>query len=126
MDLKLEQYRKAHGMTQKELAKALKKSVGTIQSWESGASYPNAEAIWNICELFGTDPNTFLGWYERHPNDVPPAVYEDARQKRMNEAYARLSDTAKDLASGAVIGMMQNDCAREAEEVHGGVSEGAA
>ena len=33
MDLKLEQYRKAHGMTQKELAKALKKSVGTIQSW---------------------------------------------------------------------------------------------
>ena len=44
----------------------------------------------------------------------------------MNNAYARLSETAKDLAAGAVIGMMQNDCARGEEEVQADVDEGAA
>lgn len=74
MNLKLRQYREAEGLTQKQFAKAIKKSTGTIQSWERGDSYPNAEAIWDMCIHFDTDPNTFLGWYDEHPREETPGL----------------------------------------------------
>lgn len=73
MNLKLREYRERSGLTQKQFAREMKKAVGTIQSWESGDSYPNAEAICLMCEFFGTDPNDFLGWYDEHPEDRPSA-----------------------------------------------------
>lgn len=74
MNLKIREFRDGLGLTQKQFAKSIKKSVGTIQSWEAGDSYPNAEAICVMCELFGTDPNTLLGWYDDHPQDAPKAA----------------------------------------------------
>lgn len=71
MNLKLREYRERSGLTQKQFAREIKKAVGTIQSWEAGDSYPNAEAICLMCDFFGTDPNDFLGWYDEHPNDRP-------------------------------------------------------
>lgn len=79
MNFKLEQFRKANGMTQKELAMAVHKSIGTIQSWENGTSYPNAEALYDLCTLFNTDANTLLGWYDTHPReDAPPLAADEA------------------------------------------------
>ena len=66
MNLKLRSYREARGLTQQSLAKAIGKSFRTIQSWERGESYPNAEAICLMCDFFKTDPNTFLGWWDDH------------------------------------------------------------
>ena len=74
MNLKLREFREHLGLTQKQLAKEMKKSVGTIQSWEGGFSSPNAEALWNMCEFFGTDPNEILGWYDEHPGDRPSSA----------------------------------------------------
>lgn len=71
MNLKLREYRERSGLTQKQFAREIKKAVGTIQSWEAGDSYPNAEAICLMCDFFGTDPNDFLGWYDEHPDDRP-------------------------------------------------------
>lgn len=71
MNLKLREYRERSGLTQKQFAREIKKAVGTIQSWEAGDSYPNAEAICLMCDFLGTDPNDFLGWYDEHPNDRP-------------------------------------------------------
>lgn len=73
MNLKLREYRERSGLTQKQFAREIKKAVGTIQSWEAGDSYPNAEAICLMCDFFGTDPNDFLGWYDDHPEDRPSA-----------------------------------------------------
>lgn len=73
MNLKLREYRERSGLTQKQFAREIKKAVGTIQSWEAGDSYPNAEAICLMCDFFGTDPNDFLGWYDEHPEDRPSA-----------------------------------------------------
>lgn len=69
MNLKLKQMRVDRGMSQREFAKDFGKSFRTIQMWENGESYPNAEALWRMCEYFGTDPNTFLGWYDEHPRE---------------------------------------------------------
>lgn len=60
-------FRENAGISQTELGKRISKSLRTIQSWESGTSYPNAEALCELCDLFGTDPNTMLGWYDDHP-----------------------------------------------------------
>lgn len=38
--------------------------------WERGESFPNAQMIWRMCEYFGTDPNTFMGWYDEHPREA--------------------------------------------------------
>lgn len=57
-------------MTQKELAKAVNKSYVTIQSWEKGTSYPNAESILDMCSLFGCTPNDLLGWYDNHQRPI--------------------------------------------------------
>lgn len=77
MNFKLEQFRKAKGMTQKELAMAVHKSIGTIQSWENGTSYPNAEALVALCNLFNVDANAMLGWYDTHPRQDAHSFSQD-------------------------------------------------
>lgn len=67
MKLMIRAFRENAGISQTELGKRISKSLRTIQSWESGTSYPNAEALCELCDLFGTDPNTMLGWYDDHP-----------------------------------------------------------
>lgn len=74
MKLKVKEYRKQSGMTQQELGKALGKSFRTIQSWESGLSYPNAEAIWDMCEMFHCTPCDMLGWWDDHERPADPAL----------------------------------------------------
>ena len=73
MDLRLRERREALGLNQKELAQKVGKSFRTIQSWEREESYPNAELVGALCEVFNTDPNDLLGWYEEHPEDKPAA-----------------------------------------------------
>lgn len=80
MNFKLGEYREARGLTQKELARLIGKSIGTIQSWEYGDSYPNAEMLWKLCEFFSTDPNTMLGWHDEHPRESPPDLTRDERE----------------------------------------------
>lgn len=64
MDFKLRAYRKASGLTQAQLADKLGKSFRTIQQWEQGESYPNAETLAKLCEIFNCSPNQMLGWVE--------------------------------------------------------------
>lgn len=77
MNLKIRQYRESRGLTQKEFAKAIKKSVGTIQSWEREDSYPNADMLWRLCEFFGTDPDDLMGWWDEHPRDEARPLSHD-------------------------------------------------
>lgn len=73
MNLNIRTRREAAGMTQQELAKAAGKSFRTIQSWERDLSFPNAEMVWKLCEIFKVDPNELLGWYDEHPRQEAPA-----------------------------------------------------
>lgn len=97
MKIKLREYREAKGLTQKQLAKTVGKAYGTIQSWERGDSYPNAAAVCDLCDLFGTDPNTFLDWYADHPQDAPQArpspagAYRDPAQDCLNGYYESMN-----------------------------------
>ena len=80
MDFKLKQMRVERGLSQRDFSKQIGKSFRTIQMWENGDSYPNAEMLWRLCEFFSTDPNTMLGWYDEHPRESPPDLTRDERE----------------------------------------------
>ncbi len=104
MNLRLRERREALGLSQKELAQKVGKSFRTIQSWEREESYPNAELVGALCEVFNTDPNDLLGWYEEHPEDRPTApagsegellyCYRQSTEKRRS----KILETARDQA----------------------------
>lgn len=104
MNLRLRERREALGLSQKELAQKVGKSFRTIQSWEREESYPNAELVGTLCEVFNTDPNDLLGWYEEHPEDRPTAptsaegelitCYRQSTEKRRS----KILETARDQA----------------------------
>lgn len=104
MNLRLRERREALGLNQKELAQKVGKSFRTIQSWEREESYPNAELVGALCEVFNTDPNDLLGWYEEHPEDKPtaPAGAEGeliTRYRRSTEKRrSKILETARDQA----------------------------
>ena len=77
MKLEIRKRREDMGMTQSELAKKIGKSFRTVQSWERDESYPNAEMVWALCEVFGCTPNDLLGWYEEHPREDAPQLARD-------------------------------------------------
>lgn len=101
MRLKIREYREQAKLTQKQFAKAIKKAVGTIQSWEAGDSYPNAEALCFMCEFFHTDPNTLLGWYDEHPEDRPSASVS-REESTLLDNYRSCSPERRASVSGYV------------------------
>lgn len=94
MNLKLRRYREEMGLTQRQFSKEIGKSVGTIQAWEGGFSYPNAETIWDMCVLFDTDPSELLGWWDEHPRPAAPSsdLTEDEGRLLRNYRAALPSD----------------------------------
>ena len=51
--ISLEAARRNAGLSQKDAAKALKISNTTLGKWERGESFPTADKIPEICELYG-------------------------------------------------------------------------
>lgn len=105
MDFKLKQMRVERGLSQRDFSKQIGKSFRTIQMWENGESYPNAEMLWKLCEFFRTDPNTMLGWYDEHPRDeAPPLMPDEAEivgfyRESTPERKHSLMMTARDSAA---------------------------
>ena len=53
LKITLEAARVNAGYTQKEAAQMLKISNGTLGKWEKGETFPSADKINEICELYG-------------------------------------------------------------------------
>lgn len=53
LKITLEAARVNAGLTQKDAAKMLRVSNKTVQSWEKGKTFPNADKIVEICGLYG-------------------------------------------------------------------------
>ena len=86
--MKLAEMRKRAGVSQIELAKHVEKSDRTIQSWEAGKASPPADVVWEMCEFLGCDPNTLLGWYDEHPEDMPKGVRDGDEQTLLDNYRA--------------------------------------
>lgn len=121
MQIRLRELREQKGMTQSDLAKVLKKSLRTIQSWENGESFPNADVIWKCADYFATDPNEVLGWYEDHPHDEPD--YRDPRQSRLNMAFAALDERSKSDLEGVAMSFAADPSRRASKSGQGGAHQ---
>ena len=106
MNLRIKEMREAHGLSQSQLAKAIGKSPRTVTAWEIGESYPNAEAIWNMCELFRCDPNTFIGWYEKHPQPKEDQSALTPDESRTIAKYRRLTPGRQEAVNDMLDGLV--------------------
>ena len=61
---KIKQLRTDKGLTQEQLAKLLCVSRSAVSKWESGASYPNIDAIKDLSALFGVAIDQLLSGAE--------------------------------------------------------------
>lgn len=104
MDLRIKERRETLGLTQTELAKKVGKSFRTIQSWERGESYPNAEYVSILCNVFGTDPNSLLDWYSTHPREESTRASQGG--SRLMSAFNALSEEGREVAENVVAGLV--------------------
>lgn len=58
---RIKQLRTERGISQPDLAKALKVSNGTISFWENGVNEPKATYIIRLCQFFEVSANYLLG-----------------------------------------------------------------
>lgn len=70
----LAELRQDRGMTQKELAKVLYVSDGTISNYENGVHYPDVEKLMDIADFFGVTTDYLLG---RCKNNLSPDVFSE-------------------------------------------------
>lgn len=59
-NLKLARIRK--GLKQEELAKLVGKSKNVISNWERGDNKPDADTLFDLCDILDVDANYLLGW----------------------------------------------------------------
>lgn len=69
LDEKLVHLRKEKGLTQLELAEAVKVSRQAVSKWESGGGMPSTENLRGLSELYGVSVDYLLNEKEREPED---------------------------------------------------------
>lgn len=69
LDEKLIHLRKEKGLTQLELAEAVKVSRQAVSKWESGGGIPSTENLKGLSELYGVSVDYLLNEEEREPED---------------------------------------------------------
>lgn len=60
--------RKAHSLTQEQLAEALGVTVGAVYKWESGLSNPEIKLIMELADLFEVSVDMLLGYEQQSGN----------------------------------------------------------
>ena len=69
LDEKLVHLRKEKGLTQLELAEAVKVSRQAVSKWESGGGIPSTENLRGLSELYGVSVDYLLNEKERKPEN---------------------------------------------------------
>lgn len=124
MNFRLKEYREASGMSQAELANTIGKAKRTITSWEAGDSYPNAETLCKLCNIFRCTPCDMLGWWEDHerPSEGAPSLTHE--ETLLVDKYRSLDRRRRESVYDTVDALA--DKAQAQEECSGSLSEGAA
>lgn len=77
-NIKLQELRKAKGLTQEELAEALYISRTAVSKWESGRGYPNLESLKALAKFFSVTVDELLSY-----NEVLNIAEENQKQSKM-------------------------------------------
>lgn len=77
---KLLDLRKANGMTQDDLAKALYVSRQSVYKWESGKALPDIEKLKQICELFQVSADELLDVQKNEQTGLSPSQQQGTEE----------------------------------------------
>lgn len=54
--------RMIRGLSVRQVAQKIGRSIGTISNWESGKISPPVDAIQQLCDIYDIPPNQLFGW----------------------------------------------------------------
>jgi len=98
------------GLTQKEAATKLGRPQQTLASWETGKSQPDANTLFQLCDLYGVSVDYAFG-YSHHPlydKETPAAETSDGRAEEFVQLYSQLSNDEKKLVIAQIKGILAN------------------
>ncbi len=129
LDEKLVHLRKEKGLTQLELAEAVKVSRQAVSKWESGGGTPSTENLRGLSELYGVSVDYLLNEEERKPENghapmdelgnSPAPVKEEKRKVSIKWAVVVLLVLILAVVIGALIVNRNKDNFRLLEEEKG-------
>lgn len=112
---RLQEVRRASGMTQEQFAEDLKVSRQAVSKWESGRGYPEMDKILYICNRYGVTPNELFCEEVPHAAAQPdvqlqPQAEPEAPSPTLKTAaatfFSNLSPKNKWLALAVVAGTL--------------------
>lgn len=82
LDKKLVQLRKEKGLTQLELAEAVRVSRQAVSKWESGGSLPSTEKLKSLSELYGVPIDYLLSEREEIETECDNKTQEESKKRK--------------------------------------------
>lgn len=95
----LQNLRKAHGLSQEQLAEHLGVSRQAVSKWESGGTYPETEKVIALTKLFGCSMDALFN------GTLEPAAQNDGKDNNQTkeERLAQIKQFARRIALGVCI-----------------------
>lgn len=103
MKNRVRELRKAKGITQPQLAKALGVSLATIQNWEAEKTDMTGYSLAMLCDFFHASPSEIYGTGEKSPYWEMQVELLEIFQKINEEGKRALLATAKGLESAYAV-----------------------
>lgn len=105
-------------ITQEELAKLLGKSKNVVSNWERGDNKPDADTLFELCDILKVDANFLLGW--EHNKTLSLSIHEQEHMKK----YRSLDPLDKKAVDGLLDTLSERekqflkDISRETEHAY--------
>ena len=106
-NLKLARTRK--GLKQEELAKLVGKSKNVISNWERGDNKPDADTLFDLCDILDVDANYLLGWEDNQ--NLSLSIQEQEHIKK----YRSLDSLDKKAVDG-LLDTLSNRRSKQSKE----------
>lgn len=86
---RLKNLRKQHNISQNALAKQMELTRATINAWEMGISFPNAQSLILLSDYFNVSVDYILGLDDREMLDI--SMLDDKEKHMINEMVKHLN-----------------------------------
>lgn len=85
----LKEARIKKGFKQEELATLIGKSKNVVSNWERGDNKPDADTLFELCDLLDVDANYLLGWESNKQISLSISEQEHIKKLRALDAYGK-------------------------------------
>lgn len=108
---KLREHRLACGLTCKEVGAAIGKSEKTISGWENRRGQPDADTLFELCNLYGIQSIAEFYPPADAAEQVEPQLAPD--EVELLDLYRALNPQSRELALGMIRGLAGNPAMTE-------------